>query len=176
MSIVRLTNGVTVFVDKEDVAKVTRHNWYHHTCGVGKPARARTKIGGQWVYMHRYILDLWDREKVVDHINGDPLDNRRENLRVCIARENSRNARKQKTMCGEPCTSEYKGVSLCTSKPFKGKYGEYKYWRAGIGYEDEWHYIGQFKTEEEAARAYDRKALELHGEFAKTNFPREDYA
>ena len=77
MATVSLTNGVTVLVDKRDVARVTRHNWYHHLCGASKPARARTKIGGQWVYMHRYILDLWDRDKVVDHINGDPLDNRR---------------------------------------------------------------------------------------------------
>ena len=171
MATVQLTNGVTVLVDKKDVDRVTRHNWYYHTCGANKPARARTKIGGQWVYMHRYILDLWDRDKFVDHINGDPLDNRRDNLRVCVNSQNCQNSKKQKTMRGDPCTSKYKGVSLSTSKPFGGKYGEYTYWRAGVGVDCAWHYIGQFKTEEDAARAYDKKAAELHGEFARLNFP-----
>ena len=175
MATVSLTNGVTVLVDKRDVARVTRHNWYHHLCGASKPARARTKIGGQWVYMHRYILDLWDRDKVVDHINGDPLDNRRENLRVCLPHQNSRNSKKRTSFCGSECTSRYKGVSVCVSRPHGGKYGSYKYWRAGIGHDNEWHYLGQFKTEEDAARAYDKRPLRYLVSSQKSNFPLSDY-
>lgn len=90
----------------------------------------------------------------VDHINGDRLDNRRENLRLCTRRQNTRNA-KARSACG------YRGVSHDRGR-----------WRSRI------HHVGvgalvslgSFDTPEEAARAFDRAARRLHGAFARLNF------
>ena len=173
-----ITKGYVAVVDDDDYDWLSKHRWCASVDKRDQYVSVRTTMykyfeGYKWrrgIKMHRMILDAKPGE-VVDHINGDPLDNRRENLRLCTLKENSRNATKQKMFAGAPCTSKYKGVSLCTSKPFKGKYGEYQYWRAGIGHNGVFHYIGQFKTEKEAALAYDEEAIKRFGEFAKLNFP-----
>lgn len=92
----------------------------------------------------------------VDHINGDPFDNRRCNLRLCTAGENNRNQRAQRGS-----TSRFKGVSA----RLDGR------WMAQICASGNSQYIGIFRDEDEAARAYDTRARELHGEFAAVNFP-----
>jgi hypothetical protein len=91
----------------------------------------------------------------VDHINLDTLDNRRANLRVCTQVNNSRNSGKHKNN-----TTGYKGVI----KLYDGKYA------AKLGYKGKKLHLGTFEDPIEAAKAYDRKALELHGEFALLNF------
>lgn len=97
---------------------------------------------------------------LIDHINGDGMDNRRSNLRVCTYAENNRNRRKRKVRA-----SAYKGVSR---SPESAK----KPWRASIKRpEGKQTHLGCFWTEEEAARAYDDAARELFGEFACPNFP-----
>ena len=96
-----------------------------------------------------------------DHINGDGLDNRKQNLRTCTHTENMRNRGKSKNN-----TSGFKGVSW-------HKRG--KTWDAKIAHNKKLMHIGSFKDKEVAAKAYDRKAIELHGKFAKLNFPIEDY-
>ena len=107
--------------------------------------------------MHRFIMKPKSNE-YVDHINGDKLDNRKENLRICTKKENQRNQKVRKDN-----TSGYKGVALMAGK----------YWRAYItsGGSRQKH-LGNFKTKEEAARAYDEKAKEYFGEFARLNFPK----
>jgi hypothetical protein len=97
--------------------------------------------------------------KVVDHISGNGLDNRRCNMRVVDQRQNLWNSiRKSQSR------SPYKGVTLLTS----GR------WAARIRDFRTEHYVtlGTYETAEEAARAYDAKAIELRGEYAKLNFPR----
>jgi len=106
------------------------------------------------VYMHRLVM-MAKPEQIVDHINGDGLDNRKDNLRFCTNMQNFQNSRKQKG-----CTSKYKGVHYVKKS---------KKWRAMIcppGKGKSIH-IGLFKKEEEAALAYLSKAKELFGEFAR---------
>ncbi len=101
--------------------------------------------------MHRVILQPTDG-KQTDHINHNTLDNRRQNLREATPLENSRNKKQGKGK------SRYKGVS-----PVKGR------WIAQIGIGGQ-NYIGSYKTEIDAAKAYDAAAMKHFGEFARLNF------
>ena len=109
--------------------------------------------------MHRIIANAKEGESV-DHVNGNPLDNRKENLRVCTMSQNLANQKLRKDS-----TSGFKGVSKNQSKTNP--------WRAYINRKDgkktKQYHLGLFKTPEEAARAYNEKAKELFGDFAKLN-------
>ena len=103
-------------------------------------------------HLHRLVMDPGEK-MMVDHIDGNGLNNLRENLRVCTNSENQRNRRKHKGL------SKFKGV-----KPTP-----WNTWEATI----QKTHIGTFPTEDQAARAYDEKAKELFGEYANLNFPDE---
>jgi hypothetical protein len=118
--------------------------------------------------IHRVILarklgrDLLDSEQV-DHINLDPLDNRRENLRLANSQQQNQHQRKMKVNSrGDIPTSKYKGVHRNAGK-----------WRAMIRFGGKKRHLGFFDTEFDAARAYDEQAREIHGEFAILNFKEE---
>lgn len=104
------------------------------------------------LYMHRAIVKP-PAGYVVDHINGDSLDNRRENLRVCTTKENAAN-RAFVTACG------FHGVRKHGSR-----------WQARLLGKS----LGMFDTAEEAARVWDAAALREFGDFARLNFPRREY-
>jgi hypothetical protein len=109
--------------------------------------------------MHVLIMGKQPKGMVVDHINGNGLDNRRENLRFATPTENSQNQRKR----GE-CTSDFKGVD----------FDRYKLrWRARIFFRGECIYLGRYRHETDAARAYDNAAKRLYGPLANVNFPYE---
>lgn len=93
----------------------------------------------------------------IDHINGDPGDNRAVNLREATQAQNSKNAKKQRGT-----SSRFKGV--CWHK-------QAMKWLASIHADGQRHSLGLFADEEDAARAYDLAASQLHGEFASPNFP-----
>ena len=125
----------------------------------GKPYRRRKNHAKM---LHALIMNT-PKGMFTDHINGDPLDNRRSNLRICTVSENNRNAPNHRDG-----TSGYKGVCYIKDCPSR-----IKRWRAVVNYNKKAFYLGIFATAEEAARAYDAKALELHGEYAYLNFPNE---
>lgn len=107
--------------------------------------------------LHRMLLRP-PADMVVDHINGDRLDNRRANLRVCTQTENLANGKPHRD--GK---SKYRGVC------FRKREGT---WRAQISLGGQKSkYLGQYPTEEEAAMAYDHAARERYGDFARLNFP-----
>ena len=152
MKYIELTQGKQAIVDDEDHGSVNRFKWYaektKHTWYAGHKTKVMT------TRMHRFITGAADGWQV-DHINGDGLDNRRCNLRVTNFSGNQANAKKRRG-----CSSEYKGVYLHKAT------GKWIARTGGAGY----CYIGGFKTEVDAAKAYDKKAKELYGEFARTNF------
>lgn len=114
---------------------------------------------GEKIKAHRLITGA-PPGMVVDHINGDGLDNRSKNLRVCTREQNNRNRKpiEKNNKTG------YKGVT-----PAKNKNGPPRFLaQISIGNGGKRH-LGSFATALEAANAYDKEALELHGDFAWTN-------
>jgi len=145
-------DGGYIYVDAADYEWLNRWKW---SLADGYAVRSEK---GKQIFMHRLILPP-PRGKMTDHSDGNKANNCRCNLRVCNRSENSHNCRKP-----SGASSVYKGVS-CDRRSHK--------WTARCCYRGEPIWLGSFDTEEEAARAYDRKAIELFGEFARVNFPRE---
>lgn len=97
----------------------------------------------------------------VDHINGDSSDNRIENLRLATSQQNCSARVKTRKKNGQK-PSRYRGVKWDTER---------KKWKAYITYENKRIELGRFKTEEDAAFAYDKASKKLNQEFAILNFP-----
>jgi len=108
------------------------------------------------IYMHRVILNLSYNDNIEgDHHDCNTLNNQDDNLRLAPEKKNLCNRGKQSNN-----TSGYKGVTW-DKKRCK--------WQAQIEYKNKHYFLGYFGIKEDAARAYNVKALELHGEFAKLN-------
>jgi len=114
----------------------------------GKP-RAEARVAGKLVRMHRIIAGANHKDEIVDHINGNTLDNRRSNLRICSNAENGRN----------------RGKNSNNSSGFKGVFLKRDKWAAQIKHNGKSIHLGTFKTPEEAHLAYQRAANKLHGRF-----------
>jgi len=112
--------------------------------------------------LRRLIMGVTGRRVHVKHVNGNPLDCRRENLRVVTSRENMQSAVKMGTVNGHEYTSRFKGVSF---EKWTGK------WKVQIGPRGQHRVVGRFRDEIAAAQAYDEAARQLFGEHARLNFP-----
>jgi hypothetical protein len=149
-----LTRGLFAIVDAEDYPRLSRYTWFAE--GTDKNCYAVHKENGRSIKMHRQIMNAPDN-LVVDHIDHNGLNNRKENLRVCTFAENCRNLRSSRHK-----SSKFKGVhwnKRC------------KKWAAQIACENKKYHLGYFTDEHVAAKAYDRAAKKYHGEFASLNFP-----
>ena len=156
--------GKVVLIDDEDWNKVKGYRWTIDKQKNLYYVTATLYINGnkETVRMHRVITGCNKGDGlIVDHINHNTLDNRKTNLRVCDIAENTRNQQKHKNSL-----NPYKGIKYSKRD---------KKWIARIQYNKKRIYVGCNKDPIEAAKAYDRKAIELHGEFAYTNFPKENY-
>ena len=152
---IRLTQGYFALVDAADYERLCVHSWCARKKTHGIYAARFIEPRRPKFYMHAEVLG--DPECAsVDHINSDTLDNRSANLRAATPGEQMCNTRKRSN-----CTSIYKGV-------FKSN--EHT-WLARIQKDHKGRHIGSFRTEGDAALAYDAKARELHREFARLNFP-----
>lgn len=156
-----LTRGRFAKVDPEDFIWLSQFRWYcnnrpHTSYAISNAGEGKER---KKILMHREIM-MTPRELVCDHINRNGLDNRKSNLRNCTARENHLNVGARKG-----ATSKYKGVYFNRRM---------KKWAACIKSGDRKIHLGYFKNEIDAARAYDKKAKELFGEFAYLNFPEND--
>jgi len=127
---------------------------------VSEDGYRRVRVDGKYYYIHRLVwlyhtLRDIPEDLLIDHSNGNRLNNDIRNLRLASALENQYNKARQSNG-----TSSYKGVWYDSVKGF---------WKASIRSQDRRLYIGQFNTELEAAIAYDKIALEIQGKFAKLN-------
>lgn len=159
-------------VDDEDYDILMRYKWnailgdstFYASSGIRNPETGIRKM----VQMHRLIMNQTNPKIFVDHKDHVGTNNQKENLRVCSRSENNRNCR---SSIGS--SSKYLGVYLKKYKKTLKKTGEvkvYYWWGAGLTHLSKRINLGIFKIEEDAARAYDKKAKELHGEFANLNF------
>lgn len=151
MKRIALTRGLFTTVDDVDFTAVSKHAWYSLS-SKGDFYAARC-IGGKPILMHRQIINA-PASKRVDHKDGNTLNNRRKNLRICSHQNNMANQKRHKDN-----TSGFKGVSK-----------QLKRWRAYLKTNGRQYHLGHFDSPEEAARAYDVAAKKHFGEFARPNF------
>jgi len=160
MKKIKLTQGQYALVDDEDFEDLNKYKWIaqyssctktyyvkrhsHRECG--KPKHLQ---------MHRVIMNA-KKGQVIDHINGNTLDNRKENLRIATYSQNRGNSKRYRNN-----TSGYKGVSWNKNR---------QRWEACIGYQNKYIYLGLYTTKEEAALAYNEAAKKYFGEFANLNY------
>ena len=150
--LIPLSKNAYTTIDEEDFKKVSNHRWYlHRSSNERYPKYATTHFKGKTVYMHRLIMDA-PQGKWIDHIDGDGLNNKKENLRLSTPSQNGANSKTFK---------RFKGVSYRKDR---------KKYRAYIMYPGKrYKHLGHFKEEKEAAKAYNKAAIQLFGEFALLN-------
>lgn len=163
-----LTNSdLVAFVDDEDFELVSQFKWYLMKTKTSMYARSTRR---PQIFMHNLIpMNIPDKDQR-DHKDRNSLNNQRFNLRAATVSQNRRNRKVQSSS-----HTGYKGVSIYTRNR-----------KDGTIYKSYWAYItsitlnkrvslGYFNTLKEAAQAYDLAAIKYFGEFACTNFPRENY-
>lgn len=155
---IQLSRGKVAVIDACDFGDLAGYRWYAYAAK-GREYAVRnvsTPRGQRQVRMHCQILGV----KGIDHANGDGLDNRRSNLRPATQGQNTANARKRSHHGGLPTSSRFKGVSW--HRPTQK-------WSASICRDGRSRHLGLYRTEVEAARAYNDAARELFGAFARLN-------
>lgn len=154
MYLVPLSQDKFAIVDTDGWEKVKNFKWYYCQGYATRQAKGCKRDNRYFIRMHRFLTEV-PYGMDVDHINGDKIDNRMSNLRICTRSENLMNSKKR-----NGCRSKYKGVgfSKVSNK-----------WRAYIQKNGRSMHLGLFINEEEAARAYNEAAKKHFGEFARLN-------
>lgn len=169
MKKIKLTQGKYATIDDEDYQYIKRFSWKYCNTGGAERAEHSFRVGDKiiGICMERFIVDVPTLYMVL-HKDGDTLNNQKKNLLVGDSGQKNHNQSKQGSKNGRKYTSIYKGVCLP-----KGEIA----WRAHITDPNQRNKkgkklqikVGSFKTEKEAARAYNKKAIELYGRFAYQN-------
>jgi hypothetical protein len=151
---ITLTRGMVTLVDDCDFAELNRYKWHAAKSSTHFYAARKEYPIEKYIAMHSQIMNP-PIGMYVDHINGDSLDNRRRNLRICTASQNSCNMRTPSHN-----KSGYKGVhySRCAKK-----------WQAGLRVNGKTKYLGLYENATDAAIAYNEAATKYYGEFARLN-------
>lgn len=164
MAEILLNQGKVVIVDEADFQLLSQWNWWVDLRGYAYRT-GRKSDGVLWrknIRMHRQILGLTDPLVFCDHVNHNPLDNRRVNLRACT---NSMNVANSRTSADS--STGYKGVRFDKRLKFKP-------WTARIVFNGREISLGYHPTKEQAALAYNKAAKRLFGEFANLNEVKEN--
>lgn len=161
MKLLKLPKNKFTMIDDEDYDLVSGYNWRqtmegYVTTHLSRLLDPNKKQKG--ILLHRLIMNvLDDKSIVIDHKNGNILDNRRKNLRICSPKENSRNRKCRYYL-------KYKGIEKLKSGKF----------RARILINKKRISLGIFNTEENAALAYNEAAIKYYGEFANLNIIKKE--
>lgn len=153
MKEIQLTRGYIALVDEDVFEDLNKYKWCALVTGKSNYVCAQGYINKKRVYMHRYIMGLTDPKIYCDHIDMNTLNNTKANLRICTPAQNRYN-----TVSRINAESKYKGVTKHGNK-----------WKAQIAAEGKVVYLGLFKTELDAAKAYNEQAEILHGNYARLN-------
>jgi len=148
-----LGSGASFLIDTDILDEILQFSWF-----IDKKYVYRVKtIDGKRNVKIRIYRQIMRAEKgqIIDHINGNTLDNRKINLRICTAQQNHKNRKKRNE---ETASSKYKGVSRKRKK-----------WCVSITHNYTRHHLGMFDTQEEAAAVYNEASEKLHGEFGRKN-------
>lgn len=154
MKEIKLTQGKVAIVDDCDFEHINKWKWFANKIDGIFYALRNDEIDGKkvMILMHREVLNV-EKNKYIDHIDGNGLNNCRNNLRESTNSQNQANRGANKRN-----TSGYKGVVFDKNK-----------WQAKIGHNRKTIHLGRYKTKEEAAIAYNKGAIERFGEYAKLN-------
>jgi len=140
----------TVLLDSQDAINMPDRTIFMHI----NKKYAAFKLNGKLVKVHRYLLGVVGVDQV-DHINIDPMDNRRSNLRVCSNAQNCKNRSNRRNS-----KIKYRGVHMTAQGNYMARIQISPQKRVCLG---------RFDTIEEAAEVYNKAAVEHHGEFARLN-------
>ena len=160
MEKIKLTRNQFTIVDDDDYYRVNQFKWRANYSSSVKKYYAikelyictcHSKRYRMNIHLHKYIMNCPDNMQV-DHINGDTLDNRKSNLRICTHQQNNWN----KKPANVKKTSKFIGVCWCKNN---------KTWRANIKINNRQTHLGYFKTEIDAAKQYNKIAKKIRGEF-----------
>lgn len=158
MKSIELSKGYVALVDDEDFEYLNVFSWYTQTfphTEIMYASRTQTKPIRKCIKMHRLILNPLENE-MVDHIDGNGLNNQKSNLRLVNNQRNLQNSKPYKNKK----YSNYKGVGYDLKR---------KKFRANIRVNKVLIYLGRFETELEAAEAYNKAALKYFGEYSRIN-------
>ncbi len=154
MKEIQLTQGKVAIVDDADFEFLNQWKWCAW-CANKSTNVFYAKRTNKGILMHRVIMAITNPEILIDHKDLNGLNNQRNNLRTCTRGQNSMNRSSKKNS-----TSKYLGVSFDKRT---------KKWVVQIDHNSKHYFAGRFAIETEAALAYNKKAIELHGEFANLN-------
>jgi len=159
---IRTVKGVVVTVDDDVFEDVNQYRWMTDAKGYTRRSVWNAdKYKSDTVFLHRSIINA-KKGELVDHINGDVCDNRKENLRIATRGQNRRNSKIPSTN-----TSGYKGV---THDKETGR------WKSQVRYNKKPVNLGRFSNKHDAARMYNFWAKDIYGEFARLNIINETEA
>lgn len=165
---IQLTQGKVAFIDDEDFHLISSRKWAYH---IDKKNSSNEYAVSSYYEdskvkayrMHRVILGISNPKILIDHIDGNGLNNRRLNLRICTPQQNCRNHKSK----NKNSNHLFKGVSNVS---YKSNSIVKKPFRAHITIDNRYIHLGCFVTQEEAAKSYDLNALKYFGDYACLNF------